>query len=277
MKQLLPHVVRGLSLSEKTPCMVFLSGFPDDETSWDQLASNFATSHATLACALPGYSPTDKTPVPRWGYSFDQVVDMLRETITTEFGERKIVLVVHDWGSYVGMIYAQRYSDSVEKLVTLDVGMYGPKDMTLKSNLIDLAYKSTLATAFVFRAIGLSVFGHLTCALFPWSLVGPCPHETKVPPRVSQWFKKPDLAMCYPYFHLFKGIATKSISMPKFPTMPVLFLYGKNKRIMFHSDKFLNKLNQATDGSTSVAMDCGHFLQAQKPEETAKAVSDFLR
>ena len=41
------------------------------------------------------------------------------------------------------------------------------------------------------------------------------------------------------------------------PSMPTLFIYGTRKRMMFHTDRFLGELRERTDGSRSVALDCG--------------------
>ncbi|KAJ8609822.1 hypothetical protein CTAYLR_008120 [Chrysophaeum taylorii] len=253
-----------------------MTGFPDDVRSWDSLAESFAKTHSTLALCFPGYSTEQPVTIPRWGFAFDEVVAMLRATIVAHFGERKIVLVGHDWGSYVCFLYVNRYRDSIDKFVTLDVGLYAPKDMTLASNLLDVGYKGTLALAFVFRAIGVPVLGILAVALYPWKFLGPCPYETKVPPRVKDWFKKPDLGLCYPYFNLFAGVFTNTFPVPKLSNVPTLFLYGKNKRIMFHSSAFLMALDKA-DNSKHIAYDCGHFMQSQVPGPVADAVADFIK
>ena len=44
----------------------------------------------------------------------------------------------------------------------------------------------------------------------------------------------------------------------------------------FHTDRFLDELRERTDGSRSVALECGHFLQAQKPGEVAAELKSFF-
>ena len=41
-------------------------------------------------------------------------------------------------------------------------------------------------------------------------------------------------------------------------------------------DRFLDELRERTDGSRSVALECGHFMQAQKPDEVAAELTSFF-
>lgn len=256
--------------------MVLMSGFPDDETSFDQLEVAFSGTHALLAVCMPGYSTSNAVDIPRWGFDFDEIVEMLRATVVANFGEKKVVVVGHDWGSYVTLLYVNRYSEFVAKYITLDVGLYSLTDQPLKDKLVDLGYKGLLATAFVLRALRLGVFGIVLVALYPWGLIGPCPHETEMPRRTTAWFAKPDIGLCYPYFQLFKGVFFRTLPVPKFPKMPVLFVYGKRKRIMFHSAAFLRAIEKTENGSAYEALDCGHFMQAQMPDQVARLMKAFL-
>lgn len=62
---------------------------------------------------------------------------------------------------------------------------------------------------------------------------------------------------------------------PKFPSMPTLFIFGKQKRAMFHSTQYLQKLDK-TDGCSWKEFDCGHFIQVQKPDELETEMRAFL-
>ena len=230
---------------------------------------------------MPGFSEQRPMVIPRWGFTLKEVSQMLRDTIVNYAGDGKVVLVVHDWGSYFGFVYCEEYPESVDKFVTLDIGLSTPKDLTLKEKLVDLSYKGLLALAFVFRAVGLPTFGALMVGLYPWSLLGPCPKETAVPPRTKRYFSEAkdgfDVAMCYPYAQLFRGLFNGSLKRPQHPLMPTLFLYGTKKRMMFHSSAFLRTLESKNDGSKHKALTCGHFIQAQQPQEAIHGIKQFLQ
>ena len=97
-----------------------------------------------------------------------------------------------------------------------------------------------------------------------------------LPAGVQEWFLAPEFKTCYPYFVLWTDLLLGRAWMPAMPSMPTLFIYGTRKRMMFHTDRFLAELRERTDGSRSVALDCGHFLQAQKPDEVAAELTSFF-
>uniref|UniRef100_A0A6S8CRA2 AB hydrolase-1 domain-containing protein n=1 Tax=Aureoumbra lagunensis TaxID=44058 RepID=A0A6S8CRA2_9STRA len=259
--------------------LVLISGFPDDENSFDQVCEKLPDCKC-LCLSMPGFSQRIKQEIPRFGFTFDEIISALDQTIKIVIGtETKFDLLAHDWGSAIAFMYLQKKPKNIEKFITLDIGLYTPKSLTWKELVVDIGYKGTLALAFLWRAFGLPTIGILCFALFPWKFLGPCPHEPSVPPSVAQFFKRPNLDMCYPYFQLFKGILTSTLKLPtpsSFPLPPCLFIYGKRKRIFFHSAAFLRSLQAANNGSKVIAFDCGHFIQSQCPTETANEVRTFL-
>ena len=78
-----------------------------------------------------------------------------------------------------------------------------------------------------------------------------------LPAGVQEWFSAPDFKTCYPYFVLWTDLVLGRAWMPAMPSMPTLFIYGTRKRMMFHTNRFLDELRERTDGSRSVALDCG--------------------
>ena len=97
-----------------------------------------------------------------------------------------------------------------------------------------------------------------------------------LPAGVQEWFSAPDFKTCYPYFVLWTDLVLGRALLPAMPSMPTLFIYGTRKRMRFHTDRFLDELRERTDGSRSVALDCGHFMQAQKPKEVAAELTSFF-
>ena len=123
-------------------------------------------------------------------------------------------------------------------------------------------------------------------ALFPWKMVGPCPHETSMPPRTSG---PPGARMAYPYFWLYWALLFAPSTLRMAPSasnrlsgshrtgpisVPTTFVYGKNKRVQFHiTEGFLKRLEE-TDGYKAVELDCGHFIQVQNVNELEAIIRD---
>ena len=57
--------------------------------------------------------------------------------------------------------------------------------------------------------------------------------------------------------------------------IPIYFVYGKNKGIMFHSEKWCKKIESA-EHCTYKALDCYHWLQVDKADEFNKSLLEWL-
>ena len=82
---------------------------------------------------------------------------------------------------------------------------------------------------------------------------------------------------CYPYWQLVSTLLCDKKNAPKFQRdIPTLFLYGARKRAMFHSSKFLARLD-AQEGCEWHELNCGHWMQTQKPAEVIAHMRHFLQ
>jgi pimeloyl-ACP methyl ester carboxylesterase len=57
--------------------------------------------------------------------------------------------------------------------------------------------------------------------------------------------------------------------------MPTMFIYGTQKRCMFHTPAFEAKM-KVTDGNVVRAYDCAHWIMFQKPKELNSDLRAFL-
>mmetsp|Transcript_34387 Transcript_34387/g.97409 ORF Transcript_34387/g.97409 Transcript_34387/m.97409 type:complete len:315 (-) Transcript_34387:317-1261(-) len=273
--------ITGLPPKKGTPVLAMLAGFPDDHGTWSMIAPRFASTHTVVSMCMPDY---DTKELQRyWGYPIPKIVDMLEESMKEAVPEGdKATLVVHDWGAFIGLQYLLREASlkCVDRLVLMDVG---PKPKGSLGNWVAIiTYQTYLSTAFLVSRLTLNIFGDIMMALFPWKLIGPCPYETVMPPRTSG---PAGSRMAYPYFWTQMALlfAPSTLRSPKpagsHPTgplsLPTTFVYGKNKRATFHTEDFLQKL-EATDSYKAVGLDCGHFIQVQKPDELESIIRERM-
>ena len=91
-----------------------------------------------------------------------------------------------------------------------------------------------------------NAIGDVMLGVFPYQLIGPCPHERNVPRHVREvhaW-------MCYPYLHLHWGMLAGTLPPIGFPPsrgIPLLYVYGARKRAMFHSPGFLRSIEDESE------------------------------
>jgi pimeloyl-ACP methyl ester carboxylesterase len=151
---------------------------------------------------------------------------MLNRTICHLFGDsNQVALVVHDWGSIIGMIYQNKYPTRVSRMVIFDVGI--KKQLSVYDGFVIVLYQWWFATAYIFsqilgNAIGKLIFYSyflLSTALPILSPVGNSKLKSTRPRAEIS------VHMAYPYFHFWKSMISldKSISY-KFPTCNVLYM-----------------------------------------------------
>ncbi len=134
-----------------------------------------------------------------------------------------LTLIVHDWGSIVGMLYQNKYPDFVSRIVALDVGiLMFPK---LKYAFHMIFYQASFAILYMFsQLISVTLFN----ILFKLYLIfvhcfkpylSPTPFDT-----VQRPFSDLHVEMCYLYFYFYMHYLSGKIMMPNFPTCPLLFM-----------------------------------------------------
>ena len=143
-----------------------------------------------------------------------------------------------------------RRPELFERAVMFDIGLITPKLLPKLSWLVIGLYQWWLALAFVVSQV-LPIVGTLVgdvmLGVFPWRLVGPCPHDAKV--GIPRPWREVHSWMCYPYLHIWRDIlldfrgTKKTQVFPPSVGVPTLFMYGEKKRTMYHTPDFLEKLD----------------------------------
>jgi pimeloyl-ACP methyl ester carboxylesterase len=177
-----------------------------------------------------------------------------------------VTVVAHDWGSFVAFLFVTAHPSSVEAFVALDVGMVTPLKLGPFTALVIVGYQTWLALVFVLSQLFAgggaplswlhrlaNVAANVAMLLYPWQAVGPCPREWAQPRPASDaraW-------MCYPYLQVLLQIG-RSLRLtgrppppPAFPPdlgVPVCYLFGAEKRALFHTVDFLEALDDCTAG-----------------------------
>ena len=162
--------------------LVFLAGFPDDmHTGFKPLFEELQKKYFIISLCLPGLEP-DVLTRKRWGYDFPILLDMMHNTIMKLKPriDQKVNLILHDWGSIVGMLYQNKYPDNVQKLVVMDVGIiYFPE---LKYLFHMLLYQVTFALCYYLSQmlhinIGNFLYKCFLILLYTFPELSPTPYD----------------------------------------------------------------------------------------------------
>ena len=85
--------------------------------------------------------------------------------------------------------------------------------------------------------------------------------------------KEVTVSMTWPYYSLFRHVLFDETIIPKIPSCPILFVYGKNKNIMFHNclDELLNRKDCVIRGLL-----CGHWVMVEKSTMCIDIMEQYL-
>lgn len=111
--------------SKESP-VVLLAGWPQTVYAWRKVISEMKQKRRVVAIDLPGVGGSE----PIADCSTGSVAQHLYETLRQlKLMDRKISLVTHDIGSWVGYSFAAKFPGSVSSVVLIEAGIPGVSDL----------------------------------------------------------------------------------------------------------------------------------------------------
>eukprot|EP01031_Cornospumella_fuschlensis_P024959 gene24959-30154_t len=258
----------------KLPTVIFLAGFPDNELSaLDQSVPAELSKHFNMVClCLPGYEK-GCTKIRPWGHDMDEIILRLHQSISVHAkAGQPVYLMAHDWGAYLALIYVSKYPQTASKLILLDIGVADMGSLSAREVMVIVTYQTWFAISYIIsqtisKVLGSIIFYSFFLPIF--SIFWPTSGEKSSVPR-----KEITVEKCYPYYYFWKNMLTGRKDMNvRFPSSCP---YGTKKNCMFHTKKFLDKLDR-TDGCKHLGIDGGHWFAKSSPEIVIKESLAFLQ
>lgn len=104
--------------SGEGPLMVMIHGFPEFWYSWRHQIPAMSERFRVIAPDMRGYNQTEK-PLGIGNYKLSVLMEDVRGLIEA-LGEKKAVIVAHDWGGAVAWSFAMSYPEMTEKLIVMN-------------------------------------------------------------------------------------------------------------------------------------------------------------
>jgi len=244
---------------EGAESIVMVHGWPDTYRLWDAQVAFLREKYKCVRFTLPGYDIAK----PRRACSIDEFAEFLRQVIERVSPDRKVILLVHDWGCLFGYQFYARHPQLVSRIVGVDVGDTRnlKKALSARGKFYIMAYQWWLAAA--------------------WR-IGGRPGDSMTL-RMKRWLRSPSderyigSCMTYPYYYTwFGGRHTYRRQFRRFePACPMLYLYGKRKPVMFHTEPWLDELRKRKDCGV-VEFDTGHWIMLKQPERFNQVIGSWL-
>jgi len=246
------------------PALVFIHGWPDDAGLWHKQVAVLGRDYRCVLVTLPNFGAE---PIKAGGFDFPQLVTMLAATLDEVLAEgERATLITHDWGAYIGYLLEQAYPQRFEKMIALDIGGH-TQPGSAREVLFIIGYQWTLVFLWLTGGLIPPLGNWLTRHFSRLLGVGRAQRE-KIHSRFN-----------YPYFYLWRAMLIpkwkKNLLRHYQPACPVLYLWGEHKPVMFHSDRWLDLVNQSGGRSEGIE-GAGHWLQLTHADVVNQAIGEFL-
>jgi len=276
----LPVTVEG----EGPETLFFVHGWPDDEHLWDAQVAHLRGQYRCIRATFPHFAGRRQAEAlghkPE-GYDYVENAAILAATIRAACPDEAVTLVLHDWGCVWGFLAMAELRGLVKAVVAMDVG---PLSAFLSGSLsrfavigMGLGYQYWLMMAYLFNrtdsALGRQIADRMVKLFL--SLIWRNPNK-----KAELEGDRITAAACYPYFYFQTGWGVRGAGPPPGPgelepPCPCLFLYGRKKPVKFHSPAWETHLKTRPDCKV-VALNCGHWLQVERPAEVNAAMESWL-
>ena len=259
--------------------VILLHGFPEFWYTWREQIPFLSKKYRVVAPDMRGYNLSDK-PVAIKDYKIDILASDIAELIKA-LGEKKAIVVGHDWGGAVAWAVASIYPQMVSKLAVLNI----PHPTEMKKALMgfNLAQwkKSYYIFLFQLPALPEKFIGKDLKGFFENSFTKFTPANKKTN------INKADIAKYVEAYSQPSGVSGPinyyratfrqlgGLKMETKLPMPVLMLWGEQdlalgKELTYNTKNYCENLEVIYDPGS------GHFIQRDNPKLVNEKLWEFL-
>ena len=269
------------------PPLLLLHGYPQTHVEWHKIAPKLADHYTVVAPDLRGYGDSEKPPAPEGDLSIycKRTTAQDQVEVMEKLGFESFHVVGHDRGARVGHRMALDHPEQVRTFTSLDVVPSQAAFDHMDSQLSFAWFHWHLMrqpSPLPETLIGNSAQVYLDFLLEQWTAIdGSITDEAYA--EYLRCFNNPETirATCLDYRGIEIDLMHDEADRGRKLTCPVLLLWGSNmvKRPGWQTGASLDMLTVWRDRAIDVrgkALDCGHFLPEELPEETTVELLAFL-
>lgn len=267
--------------------LLLLHGYPQTHVEWHKIAPKLADHYTVVAPDLRGYGDSEKPPAPEGDLSIycKRTTAQDQVEVMEKLGFESFHVVGHDRGARVGHRMTLDHPERVRTFTSLDVVPSQAAFDHMDSQLSFAWFHWHLMrqpSPLPETLIGNSAQVYLDFLLEQWTAIdGSITDEAYA--EYLRCFNNPETirATCLDYRGIEIDLMHDEADRGRKLTCPVLLLWGSNmvKRPGWQTGASLDMLTVWRDRAVDVrgkALDCGHFLPEELPEEMTVELLAFL-
>ena len=248
------------------PLVVMIHGFPDFWYSWNEQIKALQSTHRVAAIDQRGYNRSGK-PKGLENYAIPKLVSDVAAVIR-DMGEKKAVIVGHDWGGMVAWSFAMSKPEMTDRLAVLNLPH--PKGLNRElANNPDQQRNSQYARAFQLPGAHKLLTAE--------RLAGWVKGEAKRAKYIEA-MKRSDFEAMLNYYkrNYPRPPYEEDMSEPVHLKMPVLLIHGLDDKALLHGA--LNRTWEWLDGDLTLVTipGAGHFVHHDKPALVSRTLKMWL-
>ena len=264
------------------PPLLLLHGYPQTHAMWHRVAPALAGRHTVVCADLRGYGDSGKPASDPEHAAYSKRAsahDMVE--VMAALGHERFMLAGHDRGGRVGHRLALDHPERVLRLAVLDI---------VPTRTVFGATNQAIATGYYHwffliqpgelpeRLIGADPMFYLHWTLGRWG-TGLDAFAPAALAEYERCFRDPATihASCEDYRAAASiDLAHDEADLQRKIQCPLLALWGRRGLMERHFDVLATWRDKAAGAVSGRALDCGHFLPEERPQETAEELLAFF-
>ncbi len=264
------HYVKG---GQGEP-LILIPGYPETWWAYHKIMPVLAEKYSVVVVEMRGMGGSDK---PLKGYDKKNMATDLFELVK-QLGYEKVTIGGHDIGAHVAFSFAANFPEITSKLIMLDTphpdaGMYQLPMLPIPG--ADYLYPWWLAFNQVKELPEQLLEGRMDI-IIEWLFKNSLVNQNSISNFDKEVYRfaynsKDAIRASNAWYQAFPQDIEDSKTYDKL-RMPVLGIGGSGFEMLQ-----MSLSDVATDLQLKKIEECGHFMLAEKPKETARLITDFLK
>ncbi len=259
--------------------VVMIHGNPTWSFYFSELIKGLSPQFRTVVPDHIGCGLSDKPPINRYDYRLKSRVNDLESLLDHLEIKKKITLVLHDWGGMIGMLYALRNLERIDRIVVMNsAAFFPPKGKTLPLRLRLIRNVKPFATVAV-QGLNLFAFSALFMASYKGldknvksGLIAPY-NSWKNRIATLKFVQDIPLRQADPSYDLVKYA---DLNLYKLGYIPTLICWGKHD-FVFDNDYLAEWQRRFPNAEVHTFSDAGHYALLDASDRIIPLVKNFLK